>query len=208
MKVGKSVLIAANVIICLSFGFFVLIFHQVGKPYVRGFYCDDDSINKPFKRSTISSLNAVLVTGAIAIPCFLLGDVFSFILPGCEEGKSFLSMFKRTRKIMLRNFIVVTLIFLHGMGITTFITDIGKYSVGRLRPHFYDVCRPNWAQLNCTLPNGVRNYFVGDHYCSQQQETWKFKDARLSFPSGHSSFAGKMFSKIDEIMAIFAKIYH
>ena len=34
-------------------------------------------------------------------------------------------------------------VFLFGAAVSQSITDIGKFSIGRLRPHFIDVCRPN-----------------------------------------------------------------
>ncbi|KAL0182092.1 hypothetical protein M9458_021467, partial [Cirrhinus mrigala] len=30
------------------------------------------------------------------------------------------------------------------------LTDIAKYSIGRLRPHFLAVCKPDWTKINCT----------------------------------------------------------
>jgi phosphatidate phosphatase len=36
------------------------------------------------------------------------------------------------------------------------MTDIAKYEIGRLRPHFMDVCRPN---VNCSLPENEHRYF-------------------------------------------------
>ena len=62
MKSLKSFLIFINVCICFSFGFFVLMFNQLGKPFIRGFYCKDESISKPFKESTISSTVVVIIS--------------------------------------------------------------------------------------------------------------------------------------------------
>ena len=33
--------------------------------------------------------------------------------------------------------------YLFGAGATEVVTMIGKYSVGRLRPHFFEVCQPD-----------------------------------------------------------------
>ena len=40
--------------------------------------------------------------------------------------------------------------FLFGAAMSQSLTDIAKYSIGRLRPHFLDVCRPNWELINCS----------------------------------------------------------
>lgn len=40
--------------------------------------------------------------------------------------------------------------FLFGAAMSQSLTDIAKYSIGRLRPHFLDVCKPNWTAISCT----------------------------------------------------------
>lgn len=40
--------------------------------------------------------------------------------------------------------------FLFGAAMSQSLTDIAKYSIGRLRPHFLDVCKPDWTQINCS----------------------------------------------------------
>jgi len=78
------------------------------------------------------------------------------------------------------------------------LTDIAKYSTGRLRPHFIDLCRPELRTTGqvinrfsiCQNPYEYvleykcANILVGDRY---------LKDARLSFMSGHSSFVAACF---------------
>ncbi|XP_066924473.1 LOW QUALITY PROTEIN: phospholipid phosphatase 1-like [Clytia hemisphaerica] len=187
MKLAKVLLIFINVFVCLSFGFFVLMFNQLGQPFVRGFYCNDESINKPFKESTIPS--TVIISCILGLACFLFAEFLNFVAPQPKESGSFGRRLCRVKKIVLGNLTITILCYAMGMGITMFITDIGKYSVGRLRPHFYDVCKPDWSKLNCTNTDGVENYFVGNDYCMDKENSWKFKDARLSFPSGHSSYS-------------------
>ena len=52
---------------------------------------------------------------------------------------------------------------------------------GRLRPHFLSVCQPNWKSLNCSIGYITQDVCTGD--------TIAVREARLSFPSGHSSLA-------------------
>ena len=41
----------------------------------------------------------------------------------------------------------------------TCFTDVGKYSVGRLRPHFFDVCKPKYEKpVEDIFPNYITNY--------------------------------------------------
>lgn len=56
-------------------------------------------------------------------------------------------------------------IFLFGCAAQQTITNIGKYSVGRLRPHFFDVCKPNWTEFSCK--DSRDNYvFVEGDFCT------------------------------------------
>lgn len=186
MKISKAILVVINVVICLSFGFFVLAFYLAGKPFERGFYCNDQSINKPYKESTIPSTALMIFGFILGIFCFIFANILNFVLLK-SSGDSLCLRLKRRKEVIIKNFFVILLIYAYGMGVTTFITDVGKYSIGRLRPHFYNVCKPDWATLNCTDSNGVKNYFIGNKYCTNRDDSKKFKNIRLSFPSGHSS---------------------
>ena len=42
-----------------------------------------------------------------------------------------------------------------GLVITLIITESGKITVGRLRPHFLDVCKPDFTTINCTDVHGI-----------------------------------------------------
>ncbi|XP_059845393.1 phospholipid phosphatase 1 isoform X3 [Hypanus sabinus] len=71
--------------------------------------------------------------------------------------------------------------FLFGAAASQSLTDIAKYSIGRLRPHFLDVCQPDWGKLNCSTG------YITDFTCQGDKEL--ANEARLSFFSGHSSFS-------------------
>ncbi|XP_070562596.1 phospholipid phosphatase 1-like isoform X1 [Ptychodera flava] len=57
----------------------------------------------------------------------------------------------------------------------------GKVHGGRLRPHFISVCEPNSNLYNCS------DGYIDWNVCTGDEEL--IKAARLSFPSGHSSFS-------------------
>lgn len=71
--------------------------------------------------------------------------------------------------------------FLFGAAASQSLTDIAKYSIGRLRPHFLDVCDPDWSKINCS------DGYIENYICRGNAE--KVKEGRLSFYSGHSSFS-------------------
>ncbi|KAK1884195.1 Phospholipid phosphatase 1, partial [Dissostichus eleginoides] len=72
--------------------------------------------------------------------------------------------------------------FLFGAAMSQSLTDIAKYSIGRLRPHFLDVCRPDWNLINCSAGTYIETFTC-------QGDAKMVNEGRLSFYSGHSSFS-------------------
>lgn len=79
-----------------------------------------------------------------------------------------------------------------GAFVSQLTTDISKYAIGRLRPHFIDVCNPlvngKWARdlVDC---GALKYTYIEDYQCHPDKfGDYALKDARLSFMSGHSSF--------------------
>ncbi|XP_030766752.1 putative phosphatidate phosphatase [Sitophilus oryzae] len=78
--------------------------------------------------------------------------------------------------------------FAFGAACSQLTTDVMKYTIGRLRPHFYTVCLPN---VNCSLPQNQHVYHT-NFECTNPSYIFNkrvMKELRLSFPSGHSSFS-------------------
>ena len=67
--------------------------------------------------------------------------------------------------------------FLFGAAVNQSVTDISKYTIGRLRPHFLDVCRPNITAGICDshVP-GV--YVYVDNFTCTTPEDKKQLDSR------------------------------
>ncbi|XP_061390409.1 putative phosphatidate phosphatase, partial [Musca vetustissima] len=80
-------------------------------------------------------------------------------------------------------------IFGFGAGVCQMTTDIAKYSIGRLRPHFFAVCQPIMPDgTTCADPINQGRY-ITDFRCAGVGSTERMlKEVSLSFPSGHSSF--------------------
>ena len=62
--------IVFNVFCAVSLASTILLFKKVGKPYHRGFFCDDESISKPVKDSTLPGAIAGVV--GIFVPIFAI----------------------------------------------------------------------------------------------------------------------------------------
>lgn len=41
-------------------------------------------------------------------------------------------------------------VFIFGCAVSQSFTDIAKVSVGRMRPHFLEVCKPDFSTFNCS----------------------------------------------------------
>ncbi|XP_062290212.1 phospholipid phosphatase 1 isoform X2 [Scomber scombrus] len=144
------------------------------KPFHRGFFCNDDSIKYPYKEDTISYqlLGGVMIP--ITILTMIFGECLSVYLKRLKSKSSFGSYVACVYKAVGT--------FLFGAAMSQSLTDIAKYSIGRLRPHFLDVCKPDWKFINCS--SGAYNdefTCTGDARMSNE--------GRLSFYSGHSSFS-------------------
>ncbi|UYV62881.1 PPAP2A [Cordylochernes scorpioides] len=92
--------------------------------------------------------------------------------------------------------------FLVGTAIQQLAVDVTRHSIGRLRPHFLELCRPaEWRPVNACInptlytPNH-RDCYLGNYieefvccFNTSVATPNKLLELRLSFPSGHSSFA-------------------
>ncbi|XP_072430473.1 phospholipid phosphatase 3 isoform X2 [Chiloscyllium punctatum] len=143
-------------------------------PYQRGFYCDDDSIKYSYKKSVVPNLLLLAVGTLLPIACIISGECYR------------IHYMKERSRSFIRNPYVAALYkqvgcFIFGCAISQSFTDIAKVSVGRLRPHFLDICNPNFTAINCSLGYIVEFECRGDE--------GKVQEARKSFFSGHASFS-------------------
>lgn len=161
---------------CLILGGLPLAAFNLGKirPYQRGFFCNDESIKYPFHSSTITSTVLYTVGFTLPISCMVFGECLSVFLNRIKSKSSFGSYISCVYKAVGT--------FLFGAAMSQSLTDIAKYSIGRLRPHFLDVCKPDWQHINCSTGAYIVNFT-----CSG--DPTKVGEARLSFYSGHSSFS-------------------
>ncbi|PVD23696.1 hypothetical protein C0Q70_16969 [Pomacea canaliculata] len=158
----------------------VLLIDRLAVPFHRGFFCDDQSLMHPYKADTVPLWLLIIV--AIGLP--LITILLVEFLPRRKRSWCVVVPFDATptnnsnKEACYR----ILAVFFFGLAITQLLTEIGKYSVGRLRPHFLSVCSPQNLPLNCS------NIFIVQDVCTGDSPD-KIKEARLSFPSGHASMA-------------------
>ncbi|XP_075688796.1 phospholipid phosphatase 3 isoform X1 [Rhinoderma darwinii] len=145
------------------------------QPYHRGFYCKDESIRYPNKSG--ETINDAVLSAAgilISILAIIVGEFFRIYYLK-ERSYSFIqnpyvsALYKQVG------------CFVFGCAISQSFTDIAKVSIGRLRPHFLEVCDPDFTQINCSL------IYIQDYKCRGPEN--KVIEARKSFFSGHASFS-------------------
>ncbi|XP_038589658.1 phospholipid phosphatase 1 isoform X2 [Micropterus salmoides] len=143
-------------------------------PFRRGFFCNDDSIKYPHKEDTITYelLGGVMIP--VTILTMIIGECLLVHLKRIKSKSSFGSYIACVYKAIGT--------FLFGAAMSQSLTDIAKYSIGRLRPHFLDVCKPDWTRINCS--SGA---YIEDFPCTGDPTS--VTEGRLSFYSGHSSFS-------------------
>ncbi|KAJ8955757.1 hypothetical protein NQ318_008631 [Aromia moschata] len=87
----------------------------------------------------------------------------------------------------LYNIYCVIGIFAFGAACSQLTTDVMKYTIGRLRPHFYTVCQPDVCNGSYADYEYHVNFTCTNPLYKDNERI--MKEMRLSFPSGHSSFS-------------------
>lgn len=196
-----------ELIACAIFGVAFLVIHN-REPFQRGFYCDDETILHPYTENqrfpaVVAAIIWVVVWVAIVAPVELFRSC-QITRPPCPLPLPW---------IVLDVYRVLGH-FVQGGFATVLITEVAKVSIGRLRPHFLDLCRPNLELCKISENDSVANKFVGTTMESLKEVCTSFKsiedngelvlrdgttplslddletkmrEARLSFMSGHTS---------------------
>ena len=152
------------------------------EPFHRGYLCDDNTIKYPYVENQTVPTYLCLVIWIIS--CLLVFTI-TFTLHKSWE---------------ILRVAIYKLIF--GFCVCILITDVCKFSLGRLRPYFITICKPEFINV-CYNDEEINNetyylqgntslawikqnqkYVVGDT-CTSDKDL--IREARLSFVSGHSS---------------------
>jgi phosphatidate phosphatase len=169
--------IVCDVGVILAIGIIFLLVNSYVQPFERGFYCNDNDIFYPLLPDIIPAYAVGLFGILGTIVAIILIEIFNI-------HKNF-----NTKQLLISIYHGLT-IFLLGLIVTLLLTEIGKRWIGRLRPHFIEVCKPDLQNLKCSFSDNVellRYIETNGTFCKGNSKD--IKEARLSFPSGHSSIS-------------------
>ncbi|XP_034655067.1 putative phosphatidate phosphatase isoform X1 [Drosophila subobscura] len=195
MDTNKRILcrVGLDILILLCVGFPILLFFLLGDPYKRGFFCDDESLRHPFHDSTVRNwmlyfIGVLIPVGVILTVEVLISRRKAKLDNGNATSRRYVVMGHELPNWLIECYKKVG-IYGFGAAVSQLTTDIAKYSIGRLRPHFIAVCQPVLADgSTCDDPQNANKY-IQEFTCRGLGSSARMlKEMRLSFPSGHSSF--------------------
>ena len=192
---GKGVLEILCMVLLLMPMAYIYVFSSHYDPFQRGFFCDDQNLKHPYLPQTVPIMQCVIMWAVVSV----------FFIVLVETLRSMAHAQSGTRRInpipgsntpwiaveLYRHFGYFSL----GALTCLLFTEMSKYSIGRLRPHFLTLCMPNMTKELCHDQYGYKKYVTEseDIICQglTQGTTTKMQlhQARLSFLSGHSSFS-------------------
>ncbi|CAG2170334.1 unnamed protein product, partial [Oppiella nova] len=145
------------------------------KPFKRGFFCDDTSIRYPYKDNTITDYSLALL---VLVPIIAtIGGVETYRY---KKSRYTTRLYKSISQELYDKFVP----FLFGILASLLCTFVAKVSVGRLRPYFHSICKPN---IVCDATNAYK--YIEDFECTgfKDSPSGAVDEINMSFMSGHSS---------------------
>ncbi|KAL7672919.1 hypothetical protein ACOME3_007795 [Neoechinorhynchus agilis] len=120
--------------------FFGLIY-LLAAPFKQGFFCDDSSIFKPYKPNTVEMWHLGLYG--------VIGPLILFLFVELWVTHPYGKDSRKRRQAYGISVLHTWFLFLLGIAATFLMVEVGKRSFGRLRPHFIQVCQPDWSRIHC-----------------------------------------------------------
>jgi len=174
---------------------YIYVFSRQFDPFIRGFFCDDQNLKHPYLPQTVPIVQCVLIWAMVSVFFIVLVETLrSRAEADSGNRRSSPIPGNRTPWIaveLYRQFGYFTL----GALTCLLFTEMAKYSIGRLRPHYLTLCKPNMTSQLCKDQYGYSRFVTEDEdsIClglTHGNTTKKqLHEARLSFLSGHSSFS-------------------
>merc|ERR1712106_807647 len=174
---------------------YIYVFASQFHPYHRGFFCDDQNLKHPYLPQTVPIVQCVGIWAAVSTFFILLVEILH-ALAEAQAGTGRCKPFSNNRTPWIacelyRHFGYFTL----GALTTLLFTELSKYTIGRLRPHFLTLCKPKLTTELCEDEFGYKRFVtesedeICEGFISGDVTKKQLNEARLSFLSGHASFS-------------------
>ncbi|XP_065359516.1 putative phosphatidate phosphatase [Calliphora vicina] len=162
-------------------------FYKLSKrPVKRGFFCDDESLKYPYHEDTVNYILLLALSLYVPITVMVSCEIVMFLVGKrrctTAQDKGFARAFLKLHHNITP--------FLCGFALHALFIHVGKITVGRLRPHFFEVCQP-YRTLDGTTCDSPNNHglYIEDYECrNPSSNRLILYNVHLSFPSGHSSY--------------------
>lgn len=162
-------------------------------PYKRGFFCNDESLQYPYRESSIGVVTLVVVVLSVPGSVIAVVELFkrrdAVIMRSkdlqMEQSKNGCGIGRRLAQCYAQ-----LGYYLFGMALLLITTDIAKYSVGRLRPHFMAVCQPQMPDGSSCADAHNHMRYIEQYSCKPSNasiNSFALQQVNLSFPSAHTS---------------------
>ena len=167
--------IVVDLVLIAVIGAIFLIVYLIVDPKIKYFYCNDTDLFYPYIADTVPfwAVGIFGVLGPLLI--ILIVEVLNlFAATDSPVPRS------KPKTFFIHFFHAVSL-FALGIVITLVLTEIGKRWIGRLRPHFMSVCKPDYSKFYCTsagLTGVVYNPIYSGDICTGEASA--IKEARFS----------------------------
>ena len=140
---AKGVLDILCMVLLLMPMAYIYVFSSHYDPFQRGFFCDDQNLKHPYLPQTVPIVQCVLIWAVVSVFFIVLVETLRS-MAHAQSGT------RRTSPIpgSKTPWIAVELYRHFGyfsLGALTCLlfTELSKYSIGRLRPHYLTLCMPN-----------------------------------------------------------------
>jgi len=174
---------------------YIYVFPGEYDPFHRGFYCDDQNLKHPYVAQTVPISQCVSIWAGVSTFFIILVELLRSIAE-TQAGERRITPFHNNRTPWIavelyRHFGYFTL----GALTTLLFTELAKYNIGRLRPHYLTLCKPHLTDELCKDEFGFQKFVTDpeEEICeglkSGDVTKEQLHEARLSFLSGHSSFS-------------------
>ncbi|EFO89838.1 hypothetical protein CRE_07240 [Caenorhabditis remanei] len=180
IKGGIYMVLDIVIVLAISCSLFLWFTGAGIEPYERPMPCGDMSIQQPFKENTVGLKHLLAVT--LGSPFFIVALVEA-ILHYKAKGSNRLAKFFSATTITYLKYLLM-------YAACTFAMEFLKCYVGRLRPHFINVCNPDWSKVDCS---DKESFIDPSELVCTNPNPRKIRTARTSFPSGHTAAAFHVF---------------